>query len=65
MKLPSTYEDAYKELHQILEDLKTGEVSIDDLEKKVQRAAKLSKFCSEKLRNTEEKLDKIIEGLGL
>lgn len=65
MKKPPSYEEAYKELQQILEDLKTDKVTIDELEKKVQRAGKLAKFCSEKLRTTEQNLDKIIEDLGL
>jgi len=65
MKNPPTYEAAYKELQEILNDLKTDEITIDDLESKVKRAAKLAKYCSEKLRTTEENLDKIIEDLGL
>lgn len=66
-KLPEdlSYEDAAKELESIHERLKNDEISIDNLEKEVSRAAVLSKFCSEKLRNTEEKVKEIIEKLGL
>lgn len=60
-----TYEDASKELELILENLRNDEVSIDALEKVVSRAAALSKFCQDKLRNTEEKVQGIIEKLGL
>lgn len=65
MKKTSTYEAAYKELQEILDDLKTDEITIDELETKVKRAAKLAKYCSEKLRTTEENLEKIILDLGL
>ena len=65
MSKPATYEAAYKEIQEILEELKNDEVSIDALEGKVQRAALLAKYCSEKLRNTEKRLEQIIEDLGL
>lgn len=60
-----TYEQAAKELDEILADLKGDKVSIDQLEIKVERAAKLASFCSEKLRTTESKINGIIEKLGL
>lgn len=60
-----TYEEASTELEQILEKLKNDEVSIDKLESIVARAAALSKFCQEKLRNTEIKVQEIIDKLGL
>ncbi len=59
------YEQAAKELDQILSDLKTDNISIDKLAEKVERAAKLATFCSEKLRNTEAKINNIIQNLGL
>lgn len=60
-----TYEEAIEELDIILEKLKNDEVSIDDLEKVVTRAAAISKLCQDKLRSTEEKVQGIIDGLGL
>lgn len=60
-----TYEEASKELESILEKLRNDEVSIDKLEKVVTRAAALSKLCQDKLRNTEAKVQNIIEKLGL
>ncbi|QJP33456.1 exodeoxyribonuclease VII small subunit [Nonlabens sp. Ci31] len=60
-----TYERAAEELDDILEKLKNDEVSIDKLESVVTRAAGLSKLCQEKLRNTEKKVQEIIEKLGL
>lgn len=60
-----TYEQASKELEQILMELKNDNISIDSLADKVERAAKLAVFCSQKLRTTEEKIDEIIKKLGL
>ncbi len=60
-----TYEEASNELESILEKLRNDEVSIDKLEKVVTRAAALSKLCQEKLRNTEQKVQEIIDKLGL
>ena len=59
------YEQAAKELDQILADLKTDTISIDKLAEKVERAAKLATFCSQKLRTTEGKIKEIVEKLGL
>ncbi|TXD49484.1 MULTISPECIES: exodeoxyribonuclease VII small subunit [unclassified Polaribacter] len=60
-----TYEEASKELESILENLRNDEISIDKLEKVVARAAALSKFCQDKLRNTEQQVQDIIDKLGL
>ena len=59
------YENAAKELDQILAELKEDKVSIDKLAEKVERAAKLATFCSKKLRETETKVTEIVEKLGL
>ncbi len=60
-----TYEQAAKELDIILVELKQDQVSIDKLAEKVERAAKLASFCSEKLKTTETKIADIISKLGL
>lgn len=60
-----TYEQAAQELDQILAELKTDKISIDKLADKIERAAKLASFCSQKLRTTEGKIKEIIEKLGL
>lgn len=60
-----TYEEASNELEDILEKLKNDKISIDKLESVVTRAAALSKLCQEKLRSTEQKVQEIIEKLGL
>jgi exodeoxyribonuclease VII small subunit len=60
-----TYEQAAKELDEILTELKSDKISIDKLAEKVERAAKLASFCSQKLRTTEGKINEIITKLGL
>jgi len=60
-----TYEEASAQLESILEKLRNDEVSIDKLEEVVSKAAALSKLCQDKLRNTENKVQEIIEKLGL
>lgn len=59
------YENASKELEEILNQLKNDEVSIDELAEKVERASKLILFCKAKLSNTEKKVEDIISKLGL
>lgn len=60
-----SYEAAAKELEEILEQLKSGEITVDELSQKVERAAKLLKLCSEKLRKTEEQVQQVIKDLNL
>jgi len=60
-----SYDAAMTELDEILSYMEGDHVAIDDLEKKVERAAELLKFCNDKLRNTELKVKKIIEDLEI
>lgn len=60
-----SYEDASKELEEILEEMEDDKISVDKLAEKVERASLLLKYCSEKLRSTEEKVNDIVEKLGL
>jgi len=60
-----TYESAAKELDGILNELRSDQVSIDQLAEKVERASKLIAFCKEKLGNTEKKVEDIVAKLGL
>ena len=53
-KTKITYEKAMSELQIIVTDLQNETVSIDNLSKKVNRAAELISFCKEKLRTTEQ-----------
>ncbi|MAS51746.1 MAG: exodeoxyribonuclease VII small subunit [Flavobacteriales bacterium] len=59
-----TYKEALEELEEIVNGIESEEVDVDELTKKVERASKLLTVCSEKLKNTEEEVDKIIEKLN-
>lgn len=60
-----TYESAAEELDQILDRMKSGEIGVDELAEKVERASKLIKYCYERLDQTEKKVDQILKDLGL
>ncbi len=56
-----TYENAYKELTEIAQEIETESVSVDVLAEKVKRASDLIEFCQAKLRATETEVNKIIK----
>lgn len=58
-----TYETAYAELTTIVGELEDSEVSVDKLAEKMKRASELISFCSEKLRQTEDAVNKIIRDM--
>ncbi|MCQ2199227.1 MAG: exodeoxyribonuclease VII small subunit [Paludibacteraceae bacterium] len=49
-----TYKAAMQELESILDSLKDGSLSMDDICASVQRATELVKFCKEKIYTTEQ-----------
>lgn len=57
---PKTYEEALKELQNIVKELENREIKIDDLASKVTKAKELVDFCRDKLSKTEEEINKII-----
>ena len=58
-KITIEYTDAIKELEQILERLRNGEVAINELAPTVKRANDLVEECRRQLALTREELDKI------
>jgi len=52
-KAKITYDKAFAELNQILDDIQSEDVSIDQIAVKSKRANELLKFCREKLRTIE------------
>jgi exodeoxyribonuclease VII small subunit len=50
-------------LETILAQLEEGTATVDTLSELVKEAAELVKFCREKLRNTEDEVQKAFEGL--
>ena len=53
------YEDAVKELHNIVNKLGTGNVTLDESLKLYTRGIELSKQCDEKLKQIEQKFSVI------
>lgn len=51
-----TYDKAFQELNQILDDIQSEEVGIDEIAKKSKRANELLKFCRDKLRTIESQV---------
>jgi exodeoxyribonuclease VII small subunit len=60
MKLPLTYEEAYRELEQIAQEIEHETVSVDVLAEKVKRASDLISLCQTRLKATEGEVNKII-----
>jgi exodeoxyribonuclease VII small subunit len=57
------YTEAFKELQEIVSEIESGEISVDELSQKVKRAAMLIKICKEKLSATEEDVEEILKQL--
>lgn len=60
-----TFEDAMKELEQVVGQLERGEVELDESIKLYERGAELKKRCEAKLKEAEEKVAAItLDGEG-
>jgi exodeoxyribonuclease VII small subunit len=59
-----TYAAASMELEQILHDIESGEIDLDVLSDKVERAAALLAICRHKLAATETKVKKVTADLA-
>lgn len=56
-----TFENAVKRLESIVHDLEGGDLTLDEALKKFQEGVKLSKFCSNKLDETEKKVSILLK----
>ena len=56
-----TFESAIKRLEAIVEELESGDLTLDDALKKFQEGIKISRFCSKKLDETEKKVAILLE----
>ena len=54
------FEDKLNELEKMVSELERGDVSLDDAIEKYTTAMKLAKECSDKLKNAEENVNKIL-----
>ena len=59
----SNYVAAFEELQEIVGEMETGNINIDELAIKVKRAAELIKICNSKLKATELDVQKILDEL--
>jgi exodeoxyribonuclease VII small subunit len=57
------YTTAFEELQQIVEEIESGEISVDVLSEKVKRASVLIAVCKEKLFKTEDDVNQILKEL--
>lgn len=56
-----TFEKAIKRLEAIVQELESGDLTLDDALKKFQEGVKLSRFCSKKLDETEKKVSILLK----
>ena len=58
-----SYNDAVKEIEEILHQIENEELDIDILSEKVKRVSTLLKLCKKKLHQTENEVQKILEDI--
>lgn len=56
------FENAIKELEQIVEQLEDSELPLDDALKLFERGIKLSQLCSAKLDDAEQTVEQLVKG---
>ena len=56
-----SYSEAVARIEEILHQIETGELDVDELAAKVKMAAELLKVCKGKLFNTEKEVEKILK----
>jgi exodeoxyribonuclease VII small subunit len=62
MMAEKKFENAIKELEQIVGQLEDSELSLDDALKLFERGIKLSQLCSTKLDDAEQKVEQLVKG---
>ena len=61
----TSYDDAVRELQDILQQMQSSELGIDALTSKLQRASTLLDFCQQRLTKTEAEVQAVLKRLGL
>ena len=59
-----SFEEALQELESIVKELESGNADLDKTINKYSDAMRLVKYCSDKLKNAEEKVNKILTENG-
>lgn len=62
MKKNMKYEDAVRELEQIVRRMENDELDIDSLGEQLKTAQELIKYCKDKLTKTDAEIKKILGG---
>jgi exodeoxyribonuclease VII small subunit len=55
------YSEAIAEIEEIIKKIEQEELDVDELSNQVKRVSFLINYCREKLRNTEEEVNKILK----
>ena len=63
MKNKQTYAEALAEIELIIQNIEDDKYSLDELSEKVKRITFLINYCKEKLRTTEEELNKVLKNM--
>jgi exodeoxyribonuclease VII small subunit len=58
-----SYKEAVAEIEEILAKIENEELDVDMLSENVKRVSALIKFCKDKLRATEEEVNKILKDI--
>lgn len=56
-----SFEKALDQLEQIVQEMEAGKLSLENALKKFEEGIKLSRFCSQKLEETEKKITLLME----
>ena len=56
-----TYSEAISHIEDILHQIETGELDVDEMAEKVKQASELLKLCKGKLFSTEKEVEKILK----
>ena len=56
-----SYSEAIATIDEILQQIETGELDVDELAEKVKQASELLKLCKRKLFSTEKEVEKILK----
>ena len=60
-KTEMKYEDAMRQIEEIVEKLENNELDIDNMGEQLKTAQKLIKLCKDKLTKTDNEIKKILE----
>ena len=58
------YQESYQKIEDIVKDLESGEMDVDELTEKVKEAISLINMCKKKLKQTESDIDTSLDKLN-